>query len=102
MSDFLRSDLSALVLESPRAAIIILLMREVMTENLEKVFDEAKLGRIVVAFRHLMEAAPQEKHFSIKFCNFDEGRGKEVWCIIDEYAEEEGGLTATYLLPKDY
>ncbi len=60
------------------------------------------MNPIPVAFRSLIMADPEERHFSINFCNADEGRGQEIWCIIDEYPENEGELTATYLLPKDY
>ncbi len=96
------SGIFVLVLESPRAAIIILLMREVVTENLERMLGEDKLKLVVIAFRYLMEADKEEKHFMIRLCNKNDGRGEEVWCIVDEYPEEEGGRTATYLLPHDY
>jgi len=77
-------------------------MQEFITSSLEDKLDEDKLRRVIIAFRHLQEADPEEKHFSIQFCNFDEGRGQEIWCIIDDYPKEEGGRCATYLLPKDY
>ena len=77
-------------------------MRELVTSNLEEVLGREKLNQIILAFRSLFLADPNEKHFSINFCNFNDGRGQEVWCIIDEYSEEEGGRTATYLLPSDY
>ncbi len=77
-------------------------MREYATTNLEETLGHEKLKQVILAFRNLFLADPTEKHFSINFCNFNDGRGQEVWCIIDEYSEEEGGLTATYLLPKDY
>lgn len=73
-----------------------------MTENLEKAFDEAKLKLVVIAFRYLMEMDAEEKHFMIRLCNKNDGRGQEVWCIVDEYPEGDGGRTATYLLPHDY
>jgi hypothetical protein len=57
---------------------------------------------VIIAFRYLQEADSKEKHFAIRFCNFDEGRGQEIWCMIDDYPEEKGGRTATYLFPKDY
>ena len=77
-------------------------MREIVTTKLEEELGEEKLKCIVLAFRYLIQADKEEKHFEITFCNFDEGRGKKIWCIVDEYPEEEGGRTATYLLPSDY
>jgi len=78
-------------------------MQEFITSSLEeKINDEGKLRRIIIAFRYLQEADPKERHFAIRFCNFDEGRGQEVWCIIDGDPKEEIERIATYLLPKDY
>ncbi len=77
-------------------------MREVITANLEKKLGEDKLRMVVMAFRFLFLADPKERHFSLKFCNDDEGRGTEVWVMLDEYPQGEGGLTATFLLPSDY
>lgn len=77
-------------------------MRTVITTNLEKLVTPEQLKHIVMAFRSLYLAMPKERHFSMKFCNQDEGRGFEVWVILDEYPPEEGGLTATLLLPSDY
>lgn len=77
-------------------------MKELVTKNLAEAIGPQKLRRVVTAFRYLYLADPKERHFSIKFCNFDEGRGREIWIIVDEYPENEGGLTATFLLPSDY
>jgi hypothetical protein len=77
-------------------------MRSAITTNLEKLLTPEQLKNIVMAFRYLYLANPKERHFSIKFCNDDEGRGLEIWIILDEYPAGEGGLTATFLLPSDY
>ena len=77
-------------------------MREVVTSNLERELGEDKLRMVILAFRFLFLADPKERHFSLKFCNSDEGRGLEVWVMLDEYPPQKGGLTATFLLPGDY
>ncbi len=73
-------------------------MRTVFTEGIEEKYSQEQITKLFEAFFSLLAIKPDEKHFVFKFAR-DES---EVWVIIDDYPESEGGKTATLLLPEDY
>jgi len=77
-------------------------MREYVTSALQKQYTSEQLRYIFYAFRVLMKVTPDEHHFVFRFANSGGFQGQDVWAIIDDYPEAEGGRTATYLLPGDY
>ena len=73
-------------------------MQTVFTKGIEEKYSPEQITKFFEAFLSLLAVKPNERHFAFKF-GYDEG---EVWVIIDDYPENEGGKTATLLLPEDY
>ena len=73
-------------------------MRTVFTESIGEKYSQQQITRFFEAFLSLLAVQPNETLFVFKFASDN----SEVWVIIDDYPEVEGGRTATLLLPEDY
>jgi len=73
-------------------------MRTVFTQGIEEKYSQEQIANFFEAFFNLSAIKPDERQFVFKFASDD----SEVWVIIDDYPEDEGGRTATLLLPQDY
>jgi hypothetical protein len=73
-------------------------MRTVFTQGIEEKYSQGQITNLFNAFFSLLAVKPDERHFIFKFAS----DLSEVWAIIDDYPEDEGGRTATLLLPEDY
>ncbi len=72
---------------------------KVMTKAVEEKYDLGQQIALYEAFRTLMLAFPQERHFIIGFAYANNGEGEKVWLIIDESETER---IETILFPDDY
>jgi len=73
-------------------------MNTVFTRGIQEKYSQEQITKFFEAFFSLLAIKPDEKQFVFKFASDD----SEVWVIIDNYPEDEGGRTATLLLPEDY
>jgi len=74
-------------------------LHRVMTRAVAEKYSLPEQIALTEAFRLLISAFPQERHFIIGFAYANNGEGEKVWLIIDESDTER---IETMLFPDDY
>jgi len=74
-------------------------VHRVMTRAVSEKYNPLEQVALFEAFQLLIRAFPQERHFIIGFAYANNGKGENVWLIIDESETER---IETMLFPDDY